>query len=387
MPFFIWLPEWDIKPTLEVRERFERRIDKDLTRTNNDNRSDLYSRYRIGMDLKGPNKLTGRIVYQYAHDLSWQKSANAGKVNSDIIEAYVALPTEVGSLTAGRQIFGIGSERLLGSGEWGNNGRSWNMVRLANARWDVFAGQLAANSVASKNAIIGGVTFKSRAGLTLAVYKHDKSTAAGVTDMYTLDHRWTATSKKFSFDVEAAGQAGRAGTHDVRAFAGVGKVSYAATPKVSVYVAGDVASGGKRGNTVLTFDQLYPNCHTRYGIVDTQGWRNMKALTVGVCATPTKKLSVIAEYDRFGLWAANDSWYAAGGSINKSGSTSYSDPTGAKGTDTGDEFDLSACYKLDLRNTFDAGVGLFRPGHFQKSFAGLGDRNEIWGYVQYRFKF
>lgn len=387
MPFFIWLPDWDIKPTLEVRERFERRIDKDLTRANNDNRSDLYSRYRIGMDLKGPRGMTARIAFQYAHDLSWQHSGNAGKVNSDVIEAYVAVPTDAGSLKAGRQIFGVGSERLLGSGEWGNTGRSWNMVRLTNARWDAFGGQLAVNSVESKNAIIGGVSFKSRFGQTLAVYKHDDSTAAGKSEIYTLDHRWTGTAQKFSFEVEAAGQAGRTGSHDLRAFAGVGRVSYAATPKVSVYVAGDVASGGQHGNTVLTFDQLYPNCHSRYGILDTQGWRNMKSLTVGATAIPTKKLSVTAEYNRLGLWAANDGWYCAGGTVNKSGSTIYVDPTGASGTDTGDEFDLSACYKLDIRNTFDAGVGLFRPGHFQKSFAGLGDRNQIWGYVQYRFKF
>lgn len=389
MPIIVSLPPvptWTLKPVYDLRERFERRTDKDFTAASNDNRSDLYSRWRAGFEFTYGKQVSGRVTYQYADDLYWTAAGNGSKINSDLFEAYVDIKTQGGKVRAGRQTFGKGCERLFTYGDWGALGRSWDMARFTAGPWDLWAGRSAVSSTPCKETSIAGLSYTSKFGDTMFAYKHDEK-AAVKDDIYTLAHRWTRTAGKWSYDVEGAVQAGRVSANKLEAWAGAARATYQATPKVSIYGEADIASGGKRGNTVLTFDQVFAGNHGKYGIVDAQGWRNMKGLTLGATYKPNAKTWLTVEYDKFGLYAANDAWYGDSGKINKGNGFNFSDPTGANGTDVGDEFDLSGGYKLNANFAFDGGIGIFRPGKFVKSFAGAGDKDQVWMYVQCRIRF
>jgi hypothetical protein len=384
MIFFIFpaiQSDWTFKPVIDLRERVERRIDKDFSEAGSDNRTDLLSRWRVGVDFSYKKDFSGRIVYQYAHNLFWTAAENNNAPErSDIFVAYVDVPAGKSKVRLGRQELVLSSERLLGRSDWGNTGRTYDMARVSMKNWEFFGGQLAVNGTPSKDARIAGVLNNNRYGDTLFLYKHDEKSASH-TDIYTLDHVFKMKKGKWSGEAELAGQLGRTGDSKLEAWAGGLKVSYQHDAKWKFYAEGNVASGGKRGDTVLTFDQVYASNHAKFGIMDMQGWRNMQGLTLGATYKPTKDLTVNAEFHKFGLRVADDSWYSDGGSKN------LTDATGNSGRDVGQEFDIWATYNLDKRSSLEAGFGIFQPGKFIDSFAGKGDRDQVWGYVQYRIKF
>ena len=389
MPIFFALPaqaDWRIKPIFDLRERFERRLDKDFSEEHQDNKSDLLSRWRAGIAFSYKKQFSGQIVYQYAHDLFWTAASNGSEERSDLLLGYVDFKAMDGKVRLGRQQLVKGSQRLVGPGEWGNTARSWDMARYSVGRWDAFFGKLAVNSAPSRDALLGGFSYGSKYGETMMLYRHDKHSGTQ-DDIYTLDHTYKYKVGKFSADLEVAGQAGRTADSKLEAWASSLRVNYQHDAKTKFYVEGNAASGGTRGDTSLTFDQFYATNHTKYGILDAQGWRNMKGLTLGVNYKPTKALSLNAEYHRFGLWAADDAWYSDGGKPNKGDGFTFKDATGSKGTDVGGEIDFWGSYELDKHSAFEAGISWFKPGAFIKAFAGAGNQDQVYGYVQYRIKF
>ena len=386
MPFFYVFPvptDWTLKPTIDLRERFERRIDKDFAESNSDNRGDLISRWRVGFDFAYREELTGKIVYQYSRSQFWTAAENGSEPErSDILQGFVEFPALDGKIRLGRQVLTKSSERLLGGSDWGATGRSYDMARWSGKNLDLFAGRLAVNSAASKDAIIAGADLISRYGETLFLYKHDKK-AISHDDIYTFDHVWKQKRGKWTTEAEIALQSGRTGDQKLEAWAGGGRLSYEQSKQLKLFVDVSAASGGHRGETVLTFDQIYASNHNRYGVMDMQGWRNMKGLTLGANLKANSKLTLNFEFHNFGLLAADDAWYGDGGKPNKG----FLDPTGSKGTDVGHEFDLVGSLSLNSSSTLEGGLGVFSPGKFINRFAGKGDRNQFWGYMQYRFKF
>ncbi len=385
MSLFFVLPanaDWTFKPIVDLRERFERRIDKDFSEAGSDNRSDLFSRWRVGVDFTYKKDVSGRVMYQYAHNLFWTAAQNASLERSDLFLAYADIKALDGKVRLGRQNLNLSSERLLGLSDWGNTGRSYDMARWTGKNWELFGGRLAVNSAPSKHAYVAGALYQGKLGDTLFLYRHDKRESAH-DDIYTLDHVWKVKNGKWSGEAELAGQLGRTGDRKLEAWAGGIKVNYQKDDKWRFYLDGAVASGGQSGNTTHTFDQAYASNHSRYGIMDMQGWRNMTGISIGTNFKPNKQLSVNLEYHKFGLWAADDAWYSDGGRPN----SGFNDPTGNSGKDVGQEFNLWATYNVDSKSTLEAGVGLFQPGNFIKSFAGRGDRDQVWGYLQYRIRF
>jgi hypothetical protein len=376
-----------LKPTLEIRERFERRTDKDFSEVKKDNRSDLNSRWRFGVDFNYGKKISGKVVYQFSSDAYWTSAKNAAKVTSDLLYGYADFNLKVGTLRAGRQPLSKGAERLLEKGEWGNTTRSWDMVRWTGGKWDGWFGRLAVNSIQSADALLGGLSYQSSLGETMGLFKHDKRNDGPQDDIYTLDHRWKRQIGKLAWEIEGAVQAGRVGDNKLEAWAAETKGVYQTTKKLAIFGELDAASGGMRGNTVLTFDQMYPGNHSKYGIMDMQGWRNMKGINLGLNYKPNPKLSINFEYWRFNLFAADDAWYGDNGRPNRGGGGTFLDSTGSSGRDLGEEFDLSGSLVIDARSTFDAGVGIFKPGKFVDAFANTGDKNQLWGFLQYKYKF
>ena len=62
--------QYDLKPTFEVRHRFERRIERDFGSRVKDDRTDHHSRVRLGVEGKSGERLRFALQYQYAHTWS-----------------------------------------------------------------------------------------------------------------------------------------------------------------------------------------------------------------------------------------------------------------------------------------------------------------------------
>jgi len=386
MPLFFTLPplsDWTFKPAIDLRERFERRLDRDFNESNPDNRSDLFSRWRLGFDFTYRKDFSGRVQYQYAHNLFWTAAENASSERSDLFVGYVDFSggKDMGKLRLGRQQLFIGSQRLMGESDWGNTGRSFDAARWTFNRLDVFAGRLAVNSTPSKDAMVAGAFYQGSLGDSMLLYKHDER-GPSHDDVYTLNHNVKFKQGKWSGDVEGALQFGRRGDQKLEAWAVGSKINYQMNPKWRLYGELAAASGGGDDDTTRTFDQIYASNHSRYGVMDMQGWRNMTGISLGANFRPTTRLSISLEYHRFGLWDDSDAWYGDGGGRNGS----FVDPTGNSGRNVGQEFDLFGNYTIDSRSQIEGGIGLFQPGDFIESFPGRG-QNQVWGYVQYRIRF
>lgn len=374
-----------LSPTFEMRERYERRVDRDFRSNVNDNRSDAFSRVRGGFDWKLGTKWSGSVQLQYAHDAIWTLKKNFSTDFRDMTLGFVAYKTDTGTLTLGRQKIAIGSERLIGPLEWSNFSQVFDGVRFQTPQLDVFAFSVGLAVPNKYDARAVGANYKSNLGETLGVFKHDK-TATGKTDVATIAHHWMRKAQKMSYDIEAAIQFGKQSGATVEAWAWHSRAAYQATPKVSIYGEVNAASGGN-GTKVRTFDNLYPTNHKFYGSMDMQSWKNMNELEVGVEYKPKSDLDMKLHWHGLGLRDAKDGWYGALGGLNPRVGGTFIDATGASGREVGHEVDFDVTYRMDKQWTVMSGVGIFNPGRFVKALNGGVANTQLWGYLSVQFKF
>ena len=122
---------------------------------------------------------------------------------------------------------------------------------------------------------------------------------------YTFGARAAGTlPKRFDYDVEFAFQRGHASTAGIEAWAGHYALGWrpavSRAPRVVAEVnhaSGDHDPGDGR---VSTFDQLYPTNHSKYGIADQIGWRNMREAMLGV-AMPAGQVTFRTDVHHFWL--------------------------------------------------------------------------------------
>lgn len=375
----------NVKPVFEFRERFERRVDRDFDSTVRDNRSDLFSRYRVGAEFPLNPEWKAMLQYQYAHDLAWTPSRNFSTWNSDAYQAYAETKAAGTTFTLGRQRLVLGSQRLIGSLEWSNTGRSFDAIRVRNGNWDAWAGKVAVANPKPRDARVFGLTNSNPLGLSSLIYKHDK-VAAGKVDVTTFDHVWSKAAGSLGFDLEGALQTGKTGGKDLEAWAFHARITKSFALKTSGYLEFNAASGGSSAGKVRTFDNLYPTNHDKYGIMDLQGWRNMNEIALGVEQSPMNGMILRGSWHAFNLQDSKDAWYGAAGAPNKRVGGTFVDPTGASGREVGQELDLELAWTVRKDATLQAGVGIFNPGDFVKNLAGTSDR-QTWGFISFQRKF
>jgi hypothetical protein len=370
-----------LKPIFEVRERFERRIDKDFNRTASDNKSDLLSRFRAGVSFS-QGKTQGQLVYQYGHDELWSEPTNMATWRSDVLLAYVTTPFEGMKVTLGRQRLKVGSERLLGQAEFNNVTNSWDGAKISRGNLDLFGGKLGVTSTPDERlSLFGGVLSEGKTTQTLVAYKHD-GRAAGIDETTISQQATIGFGRRLKLDAEAAIQFGHRGGQKKLAGAADAIVTYETTSKISLGGQLSVASGGGSGDTNRTFDQLYPSGHDRHGLMDMSGWQNIRDLGLWIQYTPDKATKYKLQYHGLGLDSAYDAWYGSNGKKNGS----YVSATGTHGRDVGNEIDLVVDRKMNAHQALSIGLGAFLPGKFIRSFSGDA-KDEVYGFVQWNYKF
>lgn len=376
----------DIKPMIEIRERFERRINRDFSDATADKRTDFLTRIRVGATGTYGTKWSFALQYQYAHDWILKSSSKATDEGSDLSLGYAQYKSNNGTVTVGRQKINLGTERLIGSADWVNVSRSMDGARYQNKELDVFAFKLGVGQPKPTDARVLAASKTWKWGQTSYVFKHDQA-AGRVVDLSTVSHWMNKTFGQWTIDAEAALQFGKNQGKAQRAWAWHSSVTHPLGSKTRGFVELNAASGGSNSDTNFTFDNLYPTNHKFYGNMDLQAWKNMTEIAVGVAHKLNARTDFSASWRSFTLRDSSDAWYGAGGIASKGTSGDFIDPTGQSGRNVGWELDLDATYRATKNLTLVGGVGLFQPGSFVKSLNGGSAAGQHWLFIQGTFKF
>ena len=189
--------------------------------------------------------------------------------------------------------------------------------------------------------------------------------------------------RRFDYGVEVAVQRGHVATDSIGAWAGHYALGWTVVPsnfKPRLVVEFNHASGDgdPRDGRRQTFDQLYPTNHTKYGIADQMGWRNMRDAMVGVEVFPVAKLKLNADAHRMFLATVADGLYIAPGTLKVLNRQAASRTVGT-------EFDVQASYAFSKELSLGAGVGTLVAGDYLAQSTGAGT---VWTpYVLWNIKF
>lgn len=390
---------WTTETGVEVRGRYEDRDNRDLSSPADDDRTDALLRLRLNVDLR--NEGSGLSVLFQPQVSVNRYDTPSGDDTTDrtaVHQLYAQWrPPEDPrwTLRLGRQELVYGNQRLIGSFGWDNIGRSFD-----GARADFRTGR---HTVSAFGAQLGDAASRVQTPKFYGVYDTIRLRPTHTVDAYLLHKRDTVQGHKQSvttvgarsdnalddgwgYLAEAALQTGRTGGKDLSAWAysvTVGKtLPVRHRPRLSLEYS--AASGGDPSDPddARTFDQLFPTNHDKYGIIDYQGWRNMRNLRVGATARLPRAATVGIDHHWFWLEDARDAWYGAGGTPNRgAGGAPLHDPTGASGRSVGRELDISANYPVAPDWTLSAGYARFTPGSFIRAVNGRDDPSNWW-YLQ-----
>lgn len=376
--------ETKFKPVVELRTRFDRRLDRDLSEAVGDNRSAIDSRARVGFDFNNGKDVSGRFRWQYAHSLVWTATKNGSDESSDLYLGHIDFKTPSGTWSLGRQVLKYGGNRVFEESNFGQRSKSYDLLKFRNDDFDAFAGKVGYGANPSdQSKLVGGVARWSL-GESLAYFKHDDHVTNA--DFWTLDHRFSGKLKNADWALEGALQRGRNAGRDVDAFWLHARVNYDVNEKTRLYAEANISSGGQSATKTRRFDARYGTPHATLGLVDVQGNTNLRHLELGVVYKPNKTSEFLASFHKFGLYDATDGWFG-GTSINARPGGQFIDPTGASGSDVGSEFDLAGRWDLTKLDTVGFELGVFFPGSFVKAFNGAATRNHTWLAVYYTRKF
>jgi hypothetical protein len=378
-------PRLQFFPYFDVRERFERRINKDFNDIANDNRSDLFGRYRPGVVIKYGKKWAGELEYQNSSDLFWTDTKNASTDNSDLLVGTISHMGPKSKVTLGRMQFSADQGRLFAPGDFSNTTRSFEGIRCQSKDWDSFAGRIGFAVPRPQFARLGYLEHFSKAyGNTSYFYKHDSLTT-GTVDLHSIDQDYTKNFGNWDLNAEGVYQFGRVPHKDHEAWAFHAKARFG-KQAVKPFVEINAASGGSSASTDRSFDILYPSSHDKLGVMDLFSWKNINQLDLGAEYSPKKNLSLRASVSDFTLRDPSDSVYNTSGTTYKAGSVSLVDATGASGRHIGREADLLANYAPNKTTTYQLGLGLFDPGSFVTKRTGHDDQ-QLYGYLSVAKKF
>jgi hypothetical protein len=390
----------------------------------------LLERFRLGLLVKPTSWLDIYGQTQDSREIG-SKRPNIPGLNGaegtdafDVRQAYLkigdlrAFPL---TLTAGRQILSYGDERLVGSFDWNNIGRTFDAVKLSYDsapvkidgfvssvvvpdrgsydQSDLFNGTEKSHGIGFsgtsspvtgvdivQDQVFSGIyassnylSFQTTEAYVFYLHENNRLTVGKVTtqpdtDFATLGTRVKSNAnglppqlKNFDYDLETAFQVGEVRDLDLLSYAFHGGVGYTFADilfKPRIYAEYNYASGDSNPNDgkIGTFQNLFPTNHKFYGYLDAFSWQNLHNPAVSLRFTPIeKKLFLEADYLAFLLADTNDRAYRA------NGVTAIRPLTpGARSADNyvGSEVDLKATYTPLRFLSFELGYSHFFAGSY-----------------------
>jgi hypothetical protein len=289
----------------------------------------------------------------------------------------------------GRQELLLGDQRLISTIDWANTRRTFDGVRLLRngEKWDLdlFYTAFVPPDPDSLDQLDDNQEF----GGAWATYRPEKGRAAdffylyldntnnvtqqGIvrspTEVHTVGARNVGDSCGHLWDFWVAGQAGTQAQQDLTAgaaTAGVGRNWSDACWSPTVWIYYDYASGDPNPGVgeAHTFNQLYGFGHYYLGWLDLVGRQNIHDLNAHLYFYPQPWITVWLQYHHFRLDQSRDALYnAAGVAIRR-------DPTGAAGTDVGDEIDIVLNFHVARYSDLLVGYSHLFGGSFLEKTSG-----------------
>jgi hypothetical protein len=372
----------------------------------------LLSRLRLNLELRPARWLEFSLQGQDSRRAGVDLPIASSKLKDTFELRQVFAGVKFGEKTTaqikgGRQELRYGTERLVGRSNWSNVGRSFDAAKLELAgddfRLDVFGGSVVnVLSEEPNERRKGEYLYGAYGALTrllddrpLEIYylRKTKKPPAGEAekenledeDVNTIGFRFVSFDPTESWDltVEAAKQWGNLTGGSLSSWAGYGVAGFTFRespfqPRLSAefsYASGDRAEEGKVG----TFDQLYPTNHSKYGIVDAVGWRNIQDLRLGGELQLHPRLRVRIDYHSFWLASRADNLYSSGGSV-----LVRTPEAGTRANHVGQEVDVISGFEITDYLDLGAGFGhLFPGGYLRENSTGLG-ASYIYAFVTYQ---
>jgi len=286
----------------------------------------------------------------------------------------------------GRQEISLGSQRLVSNLDWANTLRTFQGVRTfrQGEKWDLNAFWLQPiipnptyfDSPDYRQNFSGvWATYRSKPGRFWDLYAlnlnnsnrifsgqagvlgGENSTTLGTRIVGDVDNTWL-------YDAEGMLQVGRHSNQQLQAGASTTGIGYnfknvETTPQVWLYY--DFASGDAQpgqGSKFGTFNQLFPFGHYYLGYLDLVARQNIQDLNVQFVAYPTNWIYLLLQYHNFHLAQARSPLFGAGGGLERV------DPTGAAGTNVGNELDLLVNFHLTAHQDILIGYSKLFAGSY-----------------------
>ncbi len=347
-----------------------------------------------------------------SHSIGDEDPRNPGQDPVDLHQAHVTLgDAAVFPLTAriGRQELSYGDDRLIGASDWSNTGRVFDAARVRFEQPDLwvdgFAGRVVlpdahAFDQPSDHDWLFGIYGSSRAVIPIQetqLYFLSRNVSPGGStsprDIYSIGTRVHSLPGKldgWDYTVEVVGQFGSINQGGVRrvqqAFAtavsgGHTWTNAPATPRLGIEYDFSTGDSDPNDGTNETLDNLFPTNHSKYGLMDLIGWRNIHDIRFSLSGKPVRGLTVTLEGHCFWLADTDDLFYPQSGS-GRNGNGFGRNP----GFDSfvGSEIDLDVAYTVTQWTGVRAGYGHFFTGAYVgDSKLGVGGAVDAdWYYLQ-----
>jgi hypothetical protein len=393
---------------VQERLRFEVRNNNfDFNDSINDRTDDawLLQRFRFGMLVQPVKWLKLYAQGQDSREFESDRPNIPGTLgaegddNFDLRQGYVEFSNYKEfplGIKIGRQILSYGDERLIGSFDWNNIGRTFDAVkvRFEQPRFaiDAFVSSVVRiqRDEFNKSDVFNG-TEAQREELFAGVYASTTAVPAHTFDLYglylhdnndrfpelsnadtnfgTIGTRIKADPLKlrgWEYEGEFAFQAGEVRAMDLIAFAlhaGAGYNFLSVWSKPRIFVEYNFATGDDDAldAELQTFQNLFPTNHKFYGYMDLFSWQNMHNPALSLRCTPVKNVTVQADGHAFWLATNEDAWYRANGTATVRPLTPIAR---SASTWAGAEVDLTVTYTPCKNLAIQAGYSHFFAGDY-----------------------
>lgn len=444
LSFFDGRVVFDVQERLRFEVR-EDNFDFDNDRDSLTDDSWLLQRFRIGVKVKPANWLTLYAQGQDSREYFSDRPVEPGMLGAegddafDLRQGYI----EIGDLSefpltlrVGRQVLSYGDERLVGSFDWNNIGRTFDGAKLhfEQPKWwlDAFAATVARptrneynqsdlfnGTETNRSQVFGGIYLSTsvipvQTTDVYAIYLHENTTVSPAppnedTNFATFGVRMksnpgafapappappsdgkSAPAKPaprkpvgFEYEFEGAMQIGEVLGRDHNAYAVHGGIGYTFDCWGSPRIFGEYnyATGDEDplDGDSQTFQNLFPTNHKFYGYMDAFSWQNVHNAALSLRVAPAKNLTL--QIDGHAFWVATneDAWYRANGTTRVRPLNRDAD------TYVGSEIDVTATWKATKNLALLVGYSHFFSGDYAKATGRNDDAD--FTYVQATLEF
>jgi hypothetical protein len=404
----------EIRPIAQIRVRPEFRDQSDFNKSLPDRQRFFGQRTRIGVDGKVHPKVEGRVLIQDTRYWGVEEGSTVQTGDeqqaTDLYEGYIDLrwiwdlPLD---LRLGRQTMHYGRERLVGTQDFSNFGRTFDAFRfkysLGAIGVDIWSAKLAdtnppppapSTGFSDQDRNFSGL-YATRTGdrvEAVDIYwlrDIDKSAPPITPHPETKRHTVGARARGrlgagFALEGEYSYQTGSAGANealDIAAQALAAELSWEGkgSRKPKAAVGGDWATGdGDATDSDLeTFNQLFPTAHSFLGTMDYVGRQNIQAVHGQAEARLWRQFSGEVAVHGFRLDEATDAWYDASGNVKLP-----ADPTRTHRS-LGTEVDLTLRLGGIENTQLEGGYSRFFRGRVIED-AIIDDTDSDWAYFSVR---